>query len=460
MLGVGRGGPLGVDESHAPAEAGDPPALTRRPPAGPGAGATPAHDGERQAAMILMTVEAIGPATFFRLLAAHRSARVVLELARSEAGRRQLLRLLGSSADSDRPPGPRPRQIVDDLGVAARDGAAIVERLAALDLGWLTLDDPGYPDRLRLLEVPPPVLFLRGAPDALTAASSVAIVGTRRPTDAGRRTAAQIADSLARLGSTIVSGLAVGIDGAAHGATVEAGGRTVAVLGSGHERLFPQAHRHLADRIVATGGALVSELPPAAMATRGTFPRRNRVISGLADATIVVEAAARSGALITAAWALEQGRECFAVPGPIDAPASVGCLAFLREYPGQVRIVAGIAELIEDLGLTGRAAGGDRVVNQRPSALAPRPAPAAILAALGPSEAAVAGALVEGSATVDDLARAADLSVATVLGTLTVLELRGLVTGGGGRYRLSGALAAAGAARRPPVASVRQPVLP
>jgi DNA processing protein len=234
----------------------------------------------------------------------------------------------------------------------------------------------------------------------------------------------------------------------------------VAVLGSGHERLFPSAHRRLADRIVATGGAIVSELSPASMPTRGTFPRRNRVISGLADATIVVEAAARSGALITAAWALEQGRECFAVPASIDAPASAGCLAFLREYPGQVRIVAGIAELIEDLGLAGRAAGANGVISRRPSSVAPRPAPAAILAALGPAEAAVAEALIAGSATVDDLARTSSMPVATVLSTLTVLELRGLVTGGGGRYRLAGALAAAGPAMGPTVASSRQPVLP
>jgi DNA processing protein len=410
--------------------------------------------------MLLMTVEGLGPVTFYRLLAAHRSASAVLELARSEAGRRQLLRRVGSSADADRTPARRPLQIVDGLGGVARDRQAIIDRLGSLGLGWLTLDDPDYPARLRLLEIPPPVLFLRGAPDALMATSSVAVVGTRRPTDAGRRTAARIADALARLGSTIVSGLAVGIDGAAHGAAVEAGGRTVAVLGSGHERLFPHAHRRLADRIVATGGALVSELPPAAMPTRGTFPRRNRVISGLADATIVVEAAARSGALITAAWALEQGRECFAVPGSIDAPCSVGCLAYLREYPGQVRIVAGIAELIEDLGLAGRAAGEDRLANDRPSSIAPRPAPAAVLAMLGQTEGAVAATLLDGSATVDDLARASDLSVATVLGTLTVLELRGLVTGGGGRYRLAGPLAAAGPLQRATVASSRQPVLP
>ena len=457
MLGVGRGGPLGIDRSTGPEEQGNPSPLGRRPPAGP---PSPGRGDERQAAMLLMTVEGLGPVTFYRLLAAHRSASAVLELARSEAGRRQLLRLVGSSVDADRTPARRPLQIVDGLAGVARDRLAIIDRLGSLGLGWLTLDDPDYPARLRLLEIPPPVLFLRGAPDALMATSSVAVVGTRRPTDAGRRTAARIADALARLGSTIVSGLAVGIDGAAHGAAVEAGGRTVAVLGSGHERLFPHAHRRLADRIVATGGALVSELAPAAMPTRGTFPRRNRVISGLADATIVVEAAARSGALITAAWALEQGRECFVVPGSIDAPCSVGCLAYLREYPGQVRIVAGIAELIEDLGLAGRAAGEDRLANDRPSSIAPRPAPAAVLATLGQTEGAVAAALLDGSATVDDLARASDLSVATVLGTLTVLELRGLVTGGGGRYRLAGPLAAASRLQRATVASSRQPVLP
>jgi len=438
MLGVGRAGPLGLDPIAVSADQPD----------------------ERRAAMLLMSVEGLGPATFYRLLAAHRSALAVLELARDEAGRRALLGVLGSGSAAEGTVARRPRQIVDDLGQAARDPAAAVDRLTALGLGWLTLDDPAYPARLRLLEVPPPVLFLRGRADALTARMAVAIVGTRRPTDAGRRTAARIADALSRLGVTIVSGLALGIDGAAHEATVEAGGRTVAVLGSGHERLFPHAHRRLAERIAATDGAIVSELPPDSMPTRGTFPRRNRVISGLSDATIVVEAAARSGALITAAWALEQGRECFAVPGSIDAPMSAGCLAFLREYPDQVRIVAGIAELIEDLGLAGRSPADARLAPGGPSSAAPRPAPAAILASLKPAEAAVAHALVDGSATVDDLARATGFAIASILGTLTVLELRGLVTSGGGRYRLAGALAAAGPAPRPTVASARQPVLP
>ncbi len=448
MLGVGRGGPVGpVGPDESVADVGDRTGL-------------PDRLQERRAAMLLMSVEGLGPATFYRLLAAHRSAAVVIDLARSPAGRAALLRAVGRIEDADPGPGGRPGAVVDRLAAAARDPAVILDRLATLGLTWLTLDDRDYPARLRALEVPPPVLFVRGSAAAMAATDSVAIVGTRRPTDAGRRISARLADALARLGVTIVSGLAVGIDGAAHEATVLAGGRTVAVLGSGHAQLFPRAHARLAERIVAAGGALVSELPPDATATRGTFPRRNRVISGLADATIVVEAAARSGALITAAWALEQGRECFAVPGPIDAPASAGCLAFLREYAGQVRIVAGVAELIEDLDLVGQSQATSRSGYERPSALAPRPTPSAVLATLGPAERAIATALLAGSATVDDLARAAGMPVATVLGTLTVLELRALVSAGGGRYRLDGVLAGAAPVQTGAVAHLRQPVLP
>ena len=154
---------------------------------------------------------------------------------------------------------------------------------------------------------------------ALGTAQAVAVVGTRRPTERGRLVAARIATALVGAGAAVVSGLAIGIDGAAHDAAVTAGGTTVAVIGGGHASIYPRAHAALAEAIVAGGGAVVSELAPDVASTRGTFPRRNRVISGLADATVVVEAPARSGALITASWALEQGRDCFLVPGPIDA---------------------------------------------------------------------------------------------------------------------------------------------
>ncbi len=318
----------------------------------------------------------------------------------------------------------------------------------------VTLDDRSYPDRLRRVELPPPLLFVRGSVESLSASHAVAVVGTRRPSDKGRLIAGWVASGLARAGAVVVSGLAVGIDGAAHAAVVGEGLATVAVLGGGHARLFPRAHERLADAIVASGGAVVAELTPETPASRGTFPRRNRLLSGLSDATVVVEAGRRSGALITAGWALEQGRECFVVPGPIDAPTSAGCNAFLRSYPGQARAVAGVSELIEDLGLVTadesdharyEAASGRPVgsldPHRPPSATAPGTGRAAVLASLGPVERLLAESLARGPATADDLAASTSLSGASILSALTLLELRGLVVGSYGRYIPTGPLA-------------------
>ncbi len=387
---------------------------------------------ERDAWAVMASVPGLGPGTFGRLLREHGSPLRVLELARSEAGRRVIRDAPPvAGADGRRAPRLRPA-LVDGLAAAAGDPEAVVGRLRAEGLGIVTLDDDGYPARLRALEEPPPVLFVRGSVETLVARHAVAVVGTRRPTEAGRRVAARIADAIARVDAVVVSGLAVGIDGAAHAAVVATGRPTVAVLGSGHRRLFPRAHRGLAEAIVAGGGAVVSELSPDVEATRGTFPRRNRVISGLAEATVVVEAAEGSGALITARWALEQGRGCFVVPGPIDAPASAGCNGFLREFPGLARIVTGIPELIDDLGVVEDGSpGGFGSVSM-----------SALVATLGPTAGRVARALVEGATTVDDLATRTDLTVATVLGALTVLEMGGLVAGAYGRYRPTGTLAA------------------
>lgn len=181
-----------------------------------------------------------------------------------------------------------------------------------------------------------------------------------------------------------------------------------------------------------SGGAVVSEHAPDVVPTHGTFPRRNRIISGLADASIVVEAPARSGALLTASWALEQGRHCFLVPGPLDATASAGCLAFLREFPNNARIVAGIPQLIADLewgrgARDGRSAPADGLVG-------------ASLQDLGRTGGQVAQALLAGLATVDELVAETDLPVATVLASLALLEGRGLVAGLHGRYRPAGPL--------------------
>ena len=284
--------------------------------------------------------------------------------------------------------------------------------------------------------MPPHVLYVQGDPAALSVEAAIAIVGTRRATDAGRAFAARLATNLVAVGASVVSGLAVGIDGAAHAASIHAGGTTVAVIGSGHAVLHPRAHSRLAESIVSGGGAVVSELAPDIAPSKGTFPRRNRIISGLADATVVVEAPARSGALITASWALEQGRECFLVPGAVDAPASEGCLAFLREFPGRARIVAGIPQLIEDLGLAARLS--------EPGVTADV---AATLSGVGQAAQRLGRELVHGRATVDELVAATGWPVASVLAGLTLLERRGLAVGIHGRFRPAGALAGVDPAR-------------
>jgi DNA processing protein len=280
----------------------------------------------------------------------------------------------------------------------------------------------------------------------------VAIVETRRPTEHGRLTAARISSAVGEAGAVVVSGLAVGIDGAAHAAAAHELRPTIAVLGSGHLHLFPRAHARLAERILATGGVVISEFWPDITATTYTFPRRNRLISGLSAATIVVEAGLKSGALITARWALEQGRDCFFVPGPIDEPQSAGCLDWLRRYADAVRIVAGIPELIEDLGLFAES-GEVRTRGRRPSLEAE-------LVELGPTAREVARALLTTRGTLDEIVTATGHEVATVLGAITLLELRGLVTTTYGRYRAAGRLASAAipgstAKSRDPVATQR-----
>jgi DNA processing protein len=305
----------------------------------------------------------------------------------------------------------------------------------------LTLDDPEYPSRLRLVELPPPVLFVRGSLAALAAAHPIAVVGTRRPTGVGRATAARIGEALAATGAVVVSGLALGVDGAAHAAAVRAGVPTVAVMGGGHDHLYPAAHRGLAASIVAGGGAVVSEFPPGVTPNRGTFPRRNRIISGLSDATVVVEAGIRSGALTTAAWAIEQGRGLFIVPGRMEDPAVAGCLAFLREGGPQANIVVGVAELLEDLGLVGPASD-----ERKPDSMGRR-STAGAAGGVGPTAQAVRAALIAGASGIDELVAQTGLRGAVVLGALTTLEDQGLVVETFGRYHPAGQLAVKGRLR-------------
>jgi DNA processing protein len=448
MLGVGR---AGAWRQVGPEPAGWVAGTTGTADAGPGA----LRDDERDAWVVLDSVIGVGPVSFARLIAAFGEARGVLEAARRPRG---ATALVAASAGLDDGSPTLSRAVADAVAEAAGDPRPALAALVHAGVRAVTLADADYPARLRRIELPPPVLYVAGDAAALDRRRAIAVVGTRRPTAVGRATSARIADAVATLGATVVSGLALGIDAAAHTATLRSGGTTVAVIGGGHLRLYPAAHRGLARAIVARGGAVISEFPPETAPSRGTFPRRNRIISGLADATVVVEAGARSGALTTAAWALEQGRGLHIVPGRLDDPAVAGCLAFLREAGPEARVVAGIGELIEDLGLlpgVPEFVGRKAVASGGPSSDEGRPdgGAAVVLAALPTTEREVAVALAAGRGSVDELVAATGQPGATLLGALTGLELRGLVVETFGRYRPAGALATPGSA--PPSGAAR-----
>lgn len=221
------------------------------------------------------------------------------------------------------------------------------------DLHWLeqpgnslvTLTDTHYPPLLKDIPDPPAALFVHGDADHLSALQ-LAIVGSRNPTTAGRETATEFARCLTSAGLVITSGLASGIDGAAHTGALVAGGPTIAVVGTGLDRVYPAEHHDLAHRI-AGNGALVSEFPLGTPPLAGNFPRRNRIISGMSLGTLVVEATPRSGSLITARIAGEQGREVFAIPGSIHNPQARGCHALIRQG---AKLVETAGDILEELG--------------------------------------------------------------------------------------------------------------
>jgi DNA processing protein len=209
----------------------------------------------------------------------------------------------------------------------------------------LTWSSPDYPALLREIPDPPLVLYIAGERQLLSA-RQLAIVGSRNPTPMGRENARAFAKSLAGAGLVITSGMALGVDGAAHRGALEAGGKTIAVAGTGLDRVYPARHRDLAHEIVKHG-ALVSEFPPGMPPLPENFPVRNRIISGLSLGTLVVEAALQSGSLITARMANEQGREVFAIPGSIHAPQARGCHALIRQG---AKLVETAQDILEELG--------------------------------------------------------------------------------------------------------------
>lgn len=306
-------------------------------------------------------------------------------------------------------------------------GSKVIERVVAaranvdLDRVWekiesqgvtiLTWQDDAYPQRLKEIDQPPPVLYIRGEylPDDLFA---VAIVGTRRVTPYGRQITEELASFLAANGMTVISGLARGVDAVAHQTALKAGGRTIAVLGSGVDKIYPPEHRALAGHIMERG-AVISDYAPGTPPEASNFPPRNRIISGLSLAVVVVEAGETSGALITAEFAAEQGREVFAVPGSILAPQSKGTNKLIQN--GALPLLS-VNDLMQALDIT-------RVGEQK-AARKIMPSDAV--------EAKLLTVLTNEPMQIDEIRNQADLPIEKVSAALALMELKGMVRQVGG----------------------------
>ena len=307
-------------------------------------------------------------------------------------------------------------------GIAAFDQweevEAELEHLTRLNARLIIQTDAEYPERLRQIHDPPPFLYIRGrfAPQDDLA---IAIVGARTASTYGRKMARELAHELAGCGVCVVSGLARGIDSEAHQASLEAGGRTIAVLGSGLDVMYPREHIALAERI-AENGAVVSEFSFGSQPEAGNFPYRNRVISGISLGTVVVEATEKSGSLITAQCALDQNREVFAVPGPVTASRSRGPHRLIKDGAKLVESIDDIlSEIAPALARTDRAE-----KNETSAPVVP----------LEPDEERVFQLFPEEAVHVDTLITGSGLEPARVLEVLLGLELKGIVTQLPGMY--------------------------
>lgn len=358
-------------------------------------------DAERLACLRLIRTENVGPVTFRELVnhcgGAARALQALPELTR-RGGRRQPVQVY-----------PR------DKAEAELDAA---RKIGARPLFTI---EPGYPAMLVHAGVPPPMLYVKGRSE-LFAAQAIAIVGARNASAAGRTMARQLAASLGAAGMVIISGLARGIDGAAHEAALASG--TIAVLAGGIDHIYPPEHEKLHAEI-AVEGCLVSEQPPGFKARGNDFPRRNRIVSGLSLGVVVVEAATRSGSLITARRAADQGREVFAVPGhPLD-PRAEGTNSLLKQGATLVTSAEDVLEALRpQMGLAFRAAEvgaeGTRSASEdeaeAPSSLPGEAAQLLVLQALGPAP-----------VSIDALARATGLAIRALRGVLIELELAGRI---------------------------------
>jgi len=284
---------------------------------------------------------------------------------------------------------------------------AEVARLDEAGVTALTWESDDYPQLLKEIDDPPPVLYVKGS-FAEADAFAVAMVGTRHASTYGKELGRKLAAGLVQNGVTVVSGLALGIDGIAHRAALDAGGRTIAVLACGLDQVYPARHRDMAELIVRHG-ALVSDYPLGTRPEARNFPPRNRIISGLSLGTVVVEAGLRSGALITLRYALEQGRDTFAVPGSVHSKASEGTNAALKR--GEAKLVTDTQDILEELHLT----------------MAPQQQETRRIVPATPAEKNLLAHLGREPVHVDELVRRTGLPTAAVSSTLAMMELRGVV---------------------------------
>jgi DNA processing protein len=341
-------------------------------------------------------VRGIGPAKFQALLDHFRDLRLAWE----------------ATADELRAAGLDRRALQSLLSEREKlDLDAEVARLEKAGVKVVTWQSPEYPERLRNIYHPPPVLYLRGSLKPVDE-WSVAVVGTRRATVYGKEAARNIARELARAGVTVVSGMARGIDATAHTAALDAGGRTIAVLGSGVDVVYPAENRRLMGRAIEQG-AVLSEYTLGTPPEASNFPPRNRIISGLAQGVVIVEAAERSGALITADYAVEQGRDVFAVPGNMFNRNSVGCNRLIQQG---AKLVLSVDDILEELNLT--------MVAQQLELQAVVPE--------NETESQVLSLLSGDPLHVDEIVRQTTLPVSEVSSTLALMELKGMVRQVGG----------------------------
>ena len=296
------------------------------------------------------------------------------------------------------------------------DPEKYLESIEKSGIKWMTFFDGNYPKLLKQIYDPPIVFYYKG--EILSSdEKAIAVVGTRKMTGYGRLVTEEFTKGLVAFGLTIVSGLAQGVDSEAHKTALKEGGRTLAVLGGGLNRIFPPENTRLSEEISSGNGAVLSEFPPDYPSTPGNFPARNRIISGLSLAVLVTEAAEDSGSLITARLALEQGRDCYADPGPITSALSKGPIGLIREG---ARPVMEAGEILEELGITKISNAKSQISNNLE---------------LSESEKVILQCLENESKQIDDICRELNLSAAQISGDLLKMEIAGLVRNlGGGTY--------------------------